>query len=117
MQEVGLVAIFQSVPKEAHVHAIKRIFIYIIGTLEFGLWNLKGEDFIGNSYTDADWVGIIDDRKSTSGGLFLGKYLISWLSKNQSLISLSTIEDEYITTTSCCTQVLWMIKTLQYIKV
>ena len=56
-------------------------------------------------------------EKVKSGGLFLGKYLISWLSKNQSLISLSTIEDEYITTTSCCTQVLWMIKTLPYIKV
>ena len=64
-------------PKSTHVHAIKRIFRYLIGTLEFGLGNPKGEDFIVNSYTDVDWIGIIYDRKITSGGFFLGKYLIS----------------------------------------
>jgi hypothetical protein len=86
--------------------------------LDFGLWYPKGEDFTLTTYTDADWAGSVDDRKSTSGGaFFLGNCLVSWLSKKQSSISLSTTEAEYIATTSCCTQILWMKQTLQDIKV
>jgi hypothetical protein len=48
--------------------------------------------------------------------LYLGECLVSWLSKKQSLVSLSTIEAEYIAVSSCCTQVLWMKQTLTYIK-
>ena len=61
------------------------------------------------AYTDADWVGCIDDRRSTSGAEFyLGECLVSWPSKKQSSVSLSTAEVEYITATTCYTQVLWM---------
>jgi len=56
----------------------------------------------------------VNDRKSTSGGaFFLGKRLVSWLSKKQEAISLSTIEEEYIATRSSCTQVLWMKQMLR----
>jgi hypothetical protein len=88
---------------------VKIIFKYLKGTLDFGLWYSRSEYFTLTTYTDADWVGSVDDRKSTSGGaFFLGNSLVSWLSKKQSSVSLSTIEAEYIATTSCCTQVLWM---------
>ena len=118
MQAIGLFARFQYAPKETHVQAIKRICRYLKGTLGIGLWYPRGEEFTLTTYTDADWVGSVDDRKSTSGGAFLlGHYLVSWLSKKWSLISLSTVEVEYIVATSCCKQVLWMKQILQDIKV
>eukprot|EP00253_Pinus_taeda_P026560 PITA_26560 len=71
-------------------------------------------DLTLHAYTDADWVGSVDDRKSTSGGaFFMGSRLVSWLNKKQSSISLSTAEAEYVAATSCCTQLLWMMHTLQ----
>ena len=67
MQAIGLVARFQANPKEAHVLTIKRIFRYLKGTTKFGLWYPKGNELTLVAYTDADWAGSIDDRKSTSG--------------------------------------------------
>jgi hypothetical protein len=97
MQAVGLVAWFQDAPKETHVKVVKIIFKYLKGTLDFDLWYSRGEYFTLTTYTDVDWVGNVDDRKSTSGGaFFLGNNLVSWLRKKQPLVSLSTIEVEYI---------------------
>jgi hypothetical protein len=111
------VAQFQATPKESHVLAIKRIFIYLKGTKEFGLWYPKGKDLSLYSYTDADWAGFIDDQKITSGTTFyLGECFISWLRKKQSSISLYTAEAEYIVATTCCTRVLWMKQTLKDIQ-
>ena len=82
MYVVGLVARFQANPKEAHILAIKRIFRYLKGTIEFGLWYTKRNELTLLSYTDADWAGNIDDRKSTSGATFyMGDCLVSWSSK------------------------------------
>eukprot|EP00253_Pinus_taeda_P036533 PITA_36533 len=68
--------------------------------------------------TDADWAGSVDDRKSTSGGAFyMGSRLVSWFNKKQSSIELSTAEAEYMATASCCTQLLWMMQTLQNIQI
>jgi hypothetical protein len=61
MNEVGKVAQFQATPKESHVLVVKRIFIYLKGTKEFGLWYPKGNDLSLISYIDADWEGCIDD--------------------------------------------------------
>lgn len=70
---VGIVARFQVDPKENHLAIVKRIFRYLKGTMEYGLWYGKSNDFKLQSYTNADWARDIDDRKSTSGGaLFLG---------------------------------------------
>ena len=98
---------FQANPKEAHVLAIKMIFRYLKGTTEIGIWYPKGHELSLVSYTNADWVGSIDDRKSTSGAtLYLGDCLVSWSSKKQPSVSLSTTEAEYIAATTCCTQVI-----------
>ena len=86
--------------------------------MDYGLWYPKSNCFTLRAFTDADWAGIIDERKSTSGAAFyLGDCLVSWLSKNQSSISLSIAEPKYIVAASCCTQVIWMKKTLEYLLV
>jgi hypothetical protein len=61
MQAVGQVAQFQAAPKESHVLVVKRIFKYLKGTKEFGLWYPKENDLSLISYTDVDWAGCIDD--------------------------------------------------------
>ena len=61
--------------------------------MDYGLWYPKGSHFTLTSYTDVDRGGSINDRKVTSGGAFyLGKCLVSWLSKKKTFISVSTIE-------------------------
>ena len=62
MQAVGQVARFQAAPKEAHVLAVKRIFRYLKGTTDLGLWYPKGNKLTLEAYIDADWVGSVDDR-------------------------------------------------------
>jgi hypothetical protein len=70
------------------------------------------------TYAYAYWVGIIDDRRSTSRATFyLGDCMVPLLSKKQSLVSLSIAKEKCIATTTCCTRVLWMKQTLQDIQV
>eukprot|EP00253_Pinus_taeda_P025598 PITA_25598 len=114
LHAVGIVGRFQANPKETHLQAMKRIFKYPQGTQNYGLWYPRDTDLTLHAYTDADWAGRVDDRKSTSGGaFFMGSRLVSWFSKKQSSIALSTAEAEYVPTASCCTQLLWMMQTLQ----
>eukprot|EP00253_Pinus_taeda_P023612 PITA_23612 len=110
MHAVGIVGRFQANPKETHLQAVKRIFKYRQGTQNYGLWYPRDIDLTLHAYTDADWAGSVDDRKSTSGGaFFMGSRLVSWFSKKQSSIALSTAEAEYVAAASCCTQLLWMM--------
>ena len=89
MQVVGLVARFQLAPKETHGTGATRIFKYLKGTMECGLWYPKGQDFTLKAFTNGYWVGSVDDQKSTSGAtFFLGNCLVSWSSKKQCSISL-----------------------------
>jgi hypothetical protein len=61
-----LVGRFQSNPKETHVLVVKRIFRYLHGTSDYGLWYPKATELVLKAYTNADWAGSIDDRKNTS---------------------------------------------------
>ncbi|XP_051145340.1 uncharacterized mitochondrial protein AtMg00810-like [Andrographis paniculata] len=106
---VGVCARFQSTPKESHLKAAKRILKYVKGIEELGLWysNRSDLDLIG--FTDSDWAGCYDDRKSTTIGCFyIGDNIVSWSSKKQNSIALSTAEAEYIAAGSCCAQLLWI---------
>ncbi|XP_019197264.1 PREDICTED: uncharacterized protein LOC109191137 [Ipomoea nil] len=90
---VGMCARYQSAPKESHLIAAKRILKYVKGTEQYGLWYSKENNVCLVAYCDVDWAGNVDDRKSTSRGcFFIRKKLISWLSKKQNSISLSTAE-------------------------
>ncbi|XP_058202952.1 uncharacterized mitochondrial protein AtMg00810-like [Rhododendron vialii] len=94
---VGVCARYQSNPKESHLIAVKRIIRYIKGTSTLGLWYSEGTNVDLAAFSDANWAGSADDRKSTSGGCFyLGNYLVAWHSKKQNCVSLSTAEEEYI---------------------
>lgn len=102
---VGVCARYHANPKESHMTALKRIIKYVKTTAEFGVWYSKDTNGVLARYFDADWAGNADDRKSTSGGCFyVSNNLVSWMSKKQNSISLSTAEAEYIAAGSCCTQ-------------
>ena len=107
MFSVCLCARFQSCPKESHMLAVKRIFRYLIGTINLDLWYPRGTHIDLTCYSDADFAGYKVDRKSTSGTChFLGHSLVSWFSKKQNSVALSTTEAEYIAVGSCCAQIL-----------
>ena len=106
---VGVCSIFQSNPKVSHLNAVKRIIKYVGGTCDYGLFYSNESNLSLASFSDFDWVGNADDRKSTTSGCFyVGANLVAWMSKKQNSVSMSTIEVEYIAAGSCCSQLLWI---------
>nr|GEW64915.1 hypothetical protein [Tanacetum cinerariifolium] len=100
---------YQANPNAHHVSVVKRIFHYLKGTFNLGIWYPKDSGFHLTAYSDADHAGCHLDRKSTYGIVqFLGDKLLFWSSKKQICVSISTIESEYVAVSSCCAQVLWM---------
>ena len=101
-------------PKDAHWQAAKRILRYVKGTKRFGILYTASEclDLVG--YTDSDWARSVDDRKSTSSYFFhMGSGAISWASKKQPIVALSTAEAEYVAATAATCQAVWMQKMLR----
>ena len=110
---VRVCARYQANPKESHMTTLKRIIKYVKTTIDFSVWYSKDTNDVLAGYFDTDWAGNADDRKSTLGGCFyVGNSLVSWMSKKQNSIFLSTVEAKYIAVGSCCTQLLWMQKLL-----
>jgi len=100
---------YQANPKESHFKAAKRILKYLKGTSSIGLWYPSHSPIHLIGYSDSDFAGCNLDRKSTSGTChLLGSSLISWHSKKQACVALSTAEAEYIVVGSCCAQILWL---------
>ncbi|GJZ71404.1 hypothetical protein Tco_0635255 [Tanacetum coccineum] len=100
---------FQVTPKVSHLHAVKRIFRYLKGQPKLGLWYPRDSPFDLEAFLDSDYAGASLDRKSTTGGCqFLGKRLISWQCKKQTVVANSTTEAEYVAAANCCGQVLWI---------
>jgi hypothetical protein len=82
---------FQTNPKEVHLRAVKRIMRYLVYTPKFGLWYPKGSTFDLIGYSDVDYAGCKIDRKSKSRTYqFMGRSLVSWASKKQNSVALST---------------------------
>ncbi|GJZ06749.1 retrovirus-related pol polyprotein from transposon TNT 1-94 [Tanacetum coccineum] len=106
---VCMCARYQAKPTEKHLHVVKRIFKYLRGTVNRGLWYPKDSSIALTAYADADHAGCQDTRRSTSGSMqLLGDRLVSWSSKRQKSAAISSTEAEYIALSGCCAQVLWM---------
>nr|GEY13494.1 uncharacterized mitochondrial protein AtMg00810-like [Tanacetum cinerariifolium] len=98
-----LCARYQAKPTEKHLKEVKRIFRYLRGTINMGLWYTNDSGFEQTRFSDANYAGCKDTFKSTSGGAqFLGEKLVSWSSKKQDCTALSTAEAEYVSLSSCC---------------
>ncbi|GKC06381.1 hypothetical protein Tco_0997991 [Tanacetum coccineum] len=106
---VCLCARYQAKPTKKYLNAVKRIFRYLKGTINMGLWYSKDTGISMIAYADADHAGCQDTRRSTSGSAqFLGDKLVSWSSKKQKCTAISSTEAEYISLSRCCAQILWM---------
>ncbi|GKC36200.1 putative ribonuclease H-like domain-containing protein [Tanacetum coccineum] len=107
MFAVCVYARHQVTPKECHLYVVKRIFRYLKGQPLLGLWYPKESPFDLVAYSDSDYDGDNQDRKSTTMGCqFLGRRLISWQCKKQTIVATSTTEAEYVAAASSCGQVL-----------
>ncbi|KAI3667061.1 hypothetical protein L6452_42103 [Arctium lappa] len=111
MYSTCLCACYQSEPKESHLIAVKRIFRYLKGTPNLGLWYPKYSRFDLTGYSNSDFAGCkLYIKRNTRGCQLLGGKLVNWTSKKQNSVSTSTTE--YVAAGSCCAQVLWMTNQL-----
>ena len=106
---VGLVARYMQHPHESHWKAAKRIIRYIRGTVQFGIHYSTGATPLLVGFTDSDWAGDPDDRKSTAGYVFtLGSGPITWACKKQSALALSSAEAEYRAAVQASKEAMWL---------
>ncbi|GJZ47738.1 retrovirus-related pol polyprotein from transposon TNT 1-94 [Tanacetum coccineum] len=104
---VCMCARYQASPTKKHLEALKRVFRYLRGTINWGLWYPKDTAMALTAYADADHAGCQDTRRSTPGSAqFLGDKLVSWSSKKQKSTAISTTEAKYIDMSGCCAQIL-----------
>ncbi|KAK9214397.1 hypothetical protein WN944_006389 [Citrus x changshan-huyou] len=108
---------FQSLTKQ-DLKAITRILRYLKGTLDFGLRFLEQSSNQLYAFSDSDWAGCLETRRSTTGFcVYLGANLISWCSKKQSIVARSTAEAEYRALSSTTAELTWILSLLQDIGV
>ncbi|GJR00360.1 putative ribonuclease H-like domain-containing protein [Tanacetum coccineum] len=97
----------QVTPLTSNLNAVKKIFKYLKGQPKLGLWYPRDSPFVLEAYSDSDYAGSHGDRKSTTGGCqFLGRRLISWQCKKQTIVATSSTKAEYVAAANCCGQVL-----------
>ncbi|PKI72006.1 hypothetical protein CRG98_007622 [Punica granatum] len=104
-------------PKTSHLKAAKRILRYVKGTVDYGLLysSKRGMELIG--FSDSDWAGSYDDRKSTTGFVFyLGDTAFTWSSKKQFVVASSTCEAEYVAAASCVCHAIWLRRLFRELK-
>ncbi|UYV65269.1 hypothetical protein LAZ67_3003763, partial [Cordylochernes scorpioides] len=113
---VTKLAQFCSNPGERHWQAAKHILRYIQATKNVSLIYKRGSDDI-LAFSDSDWANDIDDRRSTSGSaVTINGCLVSWRSKKQNCVSLSTMESEYIALAQTTKEILWITQILENLK-
>ena len=110
---VGFLSRYMSKPRKEHWTSVKRVFRYLRGTASYGLCyeGRLGLDRVVDihGFVDANWDGYLDCRRSTSGYVFnLFGGAISWMSKRQVVVALSTTEYEYMVATHAGKEVVWL---------
>eukprot|EP00253_Pinus_taeda_P032099 PITA_32099 len=110
---VSYISRFMSAPKADHWIAAKRVLRYVRGTSDYGLLYTRSSDPILSGYTDSDWAGSVDDRKSTAGYVFnLGSGAVTWTSKKQQAVALSSTEAEYRGAVKASCEAVWLRRML-----
>ena len=111
---VGIVSRYMEEPRGSHWAAVKQILRYLAGTVHYGVvYKRLGtvDSLVG--YSDSDLAGDVDDRKSTSGLVFLlGTSLVTWVSQKQRVVALSSCEAEYIASANAACQGIWLSRLL-----
>jgi len=114
MYAVCLISRYMEKPTELHLKAAKRVFRYLKGTTDFSIFYKKNEGSIMSGFTDSDYAGDLDDRRSTSGHVFMmGSGVISWASKKQQVVTLSTTEAEFVAAATSACQAIWLRRILE----
>ncbi|GKV28896.1 hypothetical protein SLEP1_g37884 [Rubroshorea leprosula] len=109
---------YMHAPTQNHFQAVKRILRYLKGIAHYGLQLFKAFSPSLHIYTDADWAGCLESRRSTSGYcLFFGKSLISWSSKKQNIVARSSVEAEYRAMANAVAEVVWVQQLLAELQV
>jgi histone deacetylase 1/2 len=115
---VNKVCQFLHASTTVHWSAVKRILRYVRGTLSMGLKIRKSTSMMISAFSDADWAGCVDDRRSTGGfAVFLGSNLVSWMARKQPPVSRSSTEAEYKALANSTTEMMWIQKLLTELRV
>jgi len=114
----SVVSRFMHSPSEEHMKAVMHILQYLKSSPGKGILFTKGDTLNIEGYTDADWAGSIDDRRSTAGYLtFVGGNLVTWQSKKQEVVARSSAEAEYRGMAKGVCKLLWIKHLLQELKI
>ncbi|XP_075086358.1 secreted RxLR effector protein 161-like [Nicotiana tabacum] len=106
---VGIVSQFMQCPRSSHLDAARRILRYVKSSLDHGLMYGRHEEFVLSGFTDADWAEDVNDRHSTSGYCFsTGSAMVSWCSKKQAVVALSSTKVEYVAATMAAHECIWL---------
>jgi len=112
-----LVSRYMAKPTNLHLQTIKRALRYLKGTVSYGIYYRKDGNGELRVYTDSDYAGDVEDRKSTSGYVFLLNFgAVSWCSKKQPIVTLSTTEAEFVAAAMCTCQAIWIKRILKELR-
>ena len=110
---VNTLSQFMVEPRRVHWVAAKHVLRYLRGTVDYGLNYVQNDGVNLIGYTDSDWAGSAVDRKSTSGCCFsLGSAVVSWFSRKQKSVALSSTEAEYMAASQASCEAIWLRKLL-----
>ena len=115
---IGILAQYMSAPSKSHWSGVKRILRYLKGTINYGLcFSAGSEDDELVGFSDSDWAGDSDTRRSTCGYTFyIGNSLISWSSRKQATVAKSSTEAEYVGLSFATQEAIWLLRLLHNFK-